>query len=201
MLCLTERTSPGWVEIALADLDAVLVDHAHCEIKAAQNALSLAVRAQDAAMAQALADLAEEEVRHFRQVLDVLTARGLSLGVPPADAYAAELRQAAHKTRPNGRTADDTLLDRLLVAALIEARSCERFRLLADRLAERGDAELAAFYEELFAAEARHYRVLFDLAARSAGGDDRRVRGRLAELANEEAAICRKLGESATVHG
>ena len=201
MLCLTRATDPSWVHVAVENLDAVLVDHAHCEIKAATNALSLASRATGPAMAQSLADLAAEEVAHFREVLAHLAARGLSLGLPAPDRYAAELRAAAHRTRPAGRSPTDTLVDRLLVAALIETRSCERFRLLADELRRRGLESLAGFYEELFACEARHYRTLFDLAASARLGDEVSVKARLAELAGEEAAICARLGEAAAVHG
>ena len=201
MLCLTERTAPGWVETALADLDAVLVDHAHCEIKAANNALSLAARAVSAAMAEALAALAEEEVGHFRRVLEELSRRGLSLGLPPPDPYAAELRAIAHRSRPGGRSAVEALLDRLLVGALIEARSCERFRLLTDALGARGEHVLSAFYDELFASEARHYRTLLDLAIEAAAGDEAEVKRRLAELAALEGALCRQLGQGASIHG
>lgn len=200
MLCLTRPTPPAWVEKALENLDAVLIDHAHCELKAAQNALSLVPRALSRAMANELLALADEETRHVRQVLDELDRRGLRLGTPPPDPYAAELRAIAHRSRPGGRGAQDALLDRLVVAALIEARSCERFRLLADGLAGAGQAELAAFYEELFEAEARHYRVFTELSGEAAG--DRAVaRKRLAELALAEGEMCAKLGVTASVHG
>lgn len=152
-------------------------------------------------MAEALAALAEEEVRHFRRVLEELSRRGLSLGLPPPDPYAAELRAIAHRTRPGGRSPAETLLDCLLVGALIEARSCERFRLLSDALGARGEAVLSGFYDELFASEARHYRTLFDLAVGAAGGDEPSVRRRLAELAAEEGALCRRLGQGASIHG
>jgi tRNA 2-(methylsulfanyl)-N6-isopentenyladenosine37 hydroxylase len=200
MLCLTEPTPSAWVEIALADLDAVLVDHAHCEIKAAMNALSLSARAPTSELAKALAALAEEEVQHFRRVLDELERRGLPLGLPPPDRYAGSLRAIAHATRPGGRSPVETLCDRLLVGALIEARSCERFRLLSDALGHAGEGELASFYDELFAAEARHYRTLLDLAVATLGSEPR-VRSRLAELAVEEGKLCRTLGAEATIHG
>lgn len=200
MLCLVRATDPEWVHVALTHLDELLIDHAHCEIKAATNALSLASRATDRVMAEQLAALAEEEVKHFRQVLDELGRRGLRLGMPPTDTYAAELRAIAHRTRPGGRSPQQTLLDRLLIGALIEARSCERFRLLADALAARGEPALAAFYEELFSSEARHYRVLYDLAV-EAVGDEAIARERLAELAHEEGALNARLGAGAMVHG
>jgi tRNA 2-(methylsulfanyl)-N6-isopentenyladenosine37 hydroxylase len=200
MLCLTRPTPVAWVTKALNDLDAVLIDHAHCELKAAQNALSLVPRALSRPMADALLSLADEEMRHVRQVLDELDRRGLRLGTPPPDPYAAELRTLANRSRPGGRDARQALLDRLLVAALIEARSCERFRLLADGLAGAGQAKLAAFYEELFEAEARHYRVFTELSAEAAG-DRTLARQRLGELALAEGQVCDKLGAAAAIHG
>ena len=200
MLCLTSPTRAAWIEAALADLDAVLIDHAHCEIKAATNALSLAARVPPS-MAPALGALAEEEVRHFREVLDLLVARGLSLGLPSEDHYAKELRAIAHRTAPDGRSPEQTLLDRLLVAALVEARSCERFKVLAEALTRRGAAELAAFYDGLFAAEARHYRTLVDMAIDLVGGDEARVRRRLSVLADEEGKLVERLSDSAAIHG
>lgn len=200
MLCLTRPTDPRWVERALADLDAVLVDHAHCEMKAATNALSLAARSPDfPGVVRALVDLAEEELRHFRAVLDELDRRGARLGKPPSDEYAAELRRLASSSARR-RSAEDALVDRLLVGALIEARSCERFRLLADALAARGEAELAAFYADLFTAEARHFRTFVDLAE-DASGDAAKVKRRLGELAEAEGELAARLGVSATIHG
>jgi tRNA-(ms[2]io[6]A)-hydroxylase len=202
LLCLTHPTDPSWVEHALGDLDAVLLDHAHCEMKAASNALSLAARSSGfPTVVRALVALAEEELSHFRRVLDELDRRGVALGDPPVDEYAVELRKLASSSargregRPGG-----WLVERLLVGAIIEARSCERFRLLADALVERGDAELASFYEELFAAEARHFRTFVDLAE-AVAGDDAGVRARLAELARAEGALASRLGVRASVHG
>src|SRR5438874_6914752 len=159
MLCLTRPTSSRWVDVALANLERVLVDHAHCEMKAASNALSLAVRAAETPDVVAeLVLLAEEELGHFRRVFAELEQRAIPLGPPPPDDYAAELRKAvrAHRAAKEGKRSPfvDALVDRLLVAALIEARSCERFRLLADAMKGRGPADLGAFYEELLAAEA-----------------------------------------------
>ena len=109
-----------------------------------------------------------------------------------------ELRKAANVS--GKQTPEASLIDRLLVASLIEARSCERFRLLADALAARGDA-LADFYEDLFACEARHYTTLVDLAIEAAGGDEAGVRGRLAALARQEGVIAARLGVRASIHG
>jgi len=198
VLCLTHPTDPGWARVALADLPAVLADHAHCEMKAASNALSLSTRwPAKAHVTRALVELAEEELRHFRAVLDLLEQRGIALGKPDVDAYAAELRKLALET--GRKTPADSLADRLLVGALIEARSCERFRLLAEALAARGDA-LAAFYDDLFACEARHYRTLVDLAA-DVACDEASVRERLAALALAEGALAARFGVRPAIHG
>lgn len=198
MLCLTRPTNPAWADIALADLPALLVDHAHCEMKAASNALSLATRTGiPIKVAAALADLAEEELRHFRAVLDLLAERGITLAAPEVDTYAAELRRRS--ASGGARPPAVSFADRLLVGALIEARSCERFHLLAEALAARGDA-LAPFYRELFACEARHYTMLVDLAA-DISGDPRAVRERLSELAAIEGEIAASLGTRGTMHG
>ena len=199
MLGLSVPTDDAWVEAALGNLDALLVDHAHCEMKAASNALSLAVRHGDRPeLVDALTALAEEELAHFRRVHRLLVARGLPLGAPPIDPYAVELRRVA-----GGRTA--TLVDRLLVGALIEARSCERFRLLSERAP---DADLRAFYAELLASEAGHYRTFVDLAIAEAardGIDAPTVRVRLSVLTSHEGQIVARLGQGevtrSAVHG
>ena len=199
MLGLRHATDKAWAVRAADQLDEVLVDHAHCELKAASNALGLAARSPDfPEVARALVDLAEEEIRHYRQVVDELDRRGTALGKPPVDAYAAELlKRVLASTRD--RSAAASLADRLLVGALIEARSCERFRLLADELAARDLPELAAFYEELFVAEARHHRTFVDLAAQVRGEES--ARSRLAVLAAIEADVARATGDGASIHG
>jgi tRNA-(ms[2]io[6]A)-hydroxylase len=198
VLCLTHSTDPRWAEVALAELDVALADHAHCEMKAASNAISLATRwPASTAVARALTAVAEEELRHFREVLAVLEQRGIALGRPETDAYAADLRHAAQVT--SDKTPRGSLADRLLVGALIEARSCERFRLLADALLGRADP-LATFYEELFACEARHYTTMVDLAI-EVRGDEPFVRERLAALARVEGDIASRLGVRPTIHG
>jgi tRNA 2-(methylsulfanyl)-N6-isopentenyladenosine37 hydroxylase len=184
------------------DLDAVLVDHAHCEMKAATNALSLVVRhSSDLGLVRALTEIAREELDHFQRVVDFLEARGLRLGPPPVDDYAAELRRAMNALPVSELP---LVVDRLLVGALIEARSCERFKLLIQVLPESCPADLRAFYEELFACEARHYRQYVDLAIRAAGPLADLVEPRLALLAEAEARIIRSLADRAargTVHG
>lgn len=195
MLGLTTPTDPRWAQLAADHLDDVLIDHAHCELKAAANAISLVARnPDDMPLVRALSALAEEEVAHFRQVLALLEARGLTLGTPTKDEYAVLLRRAA-TALPARHDEQLVWADRLLVGALIEARSAERFQLLARELESRAAApELPAFYNELFACEARHYRTYVDLAelavSRRGQGDARAlVRDRLAALAKLEGQV------------
>jgi tRNA-(ms[2]io[6]A)-hydroxylase len=207
MLCLKVPTDGAWATAALRDADAVLLDHAHCELKAASNALSLVARhPADLETARALSDLAREEIEHFQRVVAVLAARGVALGSPPVDVYAAALRRAASALpRVEGVS---VLVDRLLVGALIEARSCERFQLLVEAAGEGegdGDGELHDLWRELLASEARHYRTFVDLAVRAAGGDRALVVARLERMAEAEGAIVIALaqaeGSRATMHG
>jgi tRNA-(ms[2]io[6]A)-hydroxylase len=203
MFCLVNATDPAWAKEAAMDLDAVLVDHAHCEMKAATNALSLVVRHPgDLALVRALTDLALEELDHFRRCVAFLERRGLELGAPPVDLYAADLRRAVTSAKP---TTLPPIVDRLLTSALIEARSCERFKLLLAALPPHCPHDLRVFYEELFTCEARHYRTYVDLAIHAAGTPATdAVEARLALLADREGAIVRALADRdsrATVHG
>jgi len=211
MFCLTTPTDPAWAREAAADLDAVLVDHAHCEMKAATNAMSLVMRhPSDLALVRALTELAREELDHFRRVLHFIDRRGLDLGAPPVDVYAAELRTAMNRL-PHANVPN--MVDRLLVGALIEARSCERFKLLLDVFPPDTPGEMRVLYNELFACEARHYRTYVDLATQAlraswpeAGERDveSAIATRLGLLAEAEGQIVRKLAARdtrATVHG
>jgi tRNA 2-(methylsulfanyl)-N6-isopentenyladenosine37 hydroxylase len=206
MFCLKHRTDSAWAIEAVRDIDAVLVDHAHCERKAASNALSLATRhAANAEVVRALTELAHEETAHFQSVLSVLSRRGVPLGPPPVDVYAAELRRASRQLPPHQLATP--LVDRLLVGALIEARSCERFKLLAEATAAReSDAEPHALWSELLASEARHYRTFVDLASLAVGAGREFVVARLDHLADLEGAIVDDIARAgaasrATIHG
>jgi tRNA 2-(methylsulfanyl)-N6-isopentenyladenosine37 hydroxylase len=217
MFCLRAPTDSAWAREAIKSLDTLLVDHAHCEMKAATNALSLVVRyPHDLSLVRALTDLAREELDHFGRVVAFLERSKLPLGPPPVDHYAAELRNAMRRL-PAGEVPGVT--DRLLVGALIEARSCERFKLLLGAFPADAPKNLRVFYEELVACEARHYRVYVDLAVQSArpqgqASEDEReqqirdaeivVQRRLRALAEAEAAIVTRLASRdsrATVHG
>jgi len=188
MLNLAAPTRDGWVDEALAHLDTVLIDHAHCEKKAASTALGLIFRHPEATwLVRPLSELAREELVHFEQVLDVLERRGIAFGALVASPYARRLREACRPERK--------LLDTLLCCALIEARSCERMKLLAEALP---DAELASFYGDLLASEARHHTTYVDLAEHLAPRAE--VRTRLAELARHEAAVLAEPVEMVRLH-
>jgi tRNA 2-(methylsulfanyl)-N6-isopentenyladenosine37 hydroxylase len=194
MLHLLVPTDPSWASAAESDLDALLMDHAHCELKAANAALSLIARyaGELPNHVDALVALAREETAHFHEVHTKLTARGNKLGLPRVDEYVALLRAAArsdHKDHP-------VLLDRLLVSALIEARSCERFQVLSEHLAS---SELRSFYRALMVSEARHYRLFYDLASERFG--EAETRSRLESLALREANVAGELPLGPTVHG
>ncbi|MBK8253883.1 MAG: tRNA-(ms[2]io[6]A)-hydroxylase [Polyangiaceae bacterium] len=199
MLCLVTATDPGWAERAVDELPLLLADHAHCEMKAASNALSLAARLPEhPSICRTLVALAKEELEHYDAVLAELERRQIHLPPPAVDSYAADLRAAA---RREGRPSlQEALTDRFLVAALIEARSCERLSLIAKALATRGETALALFYDDLFASEARHYTTFVDLAI-ALSGDEPRVRARLNSLAAAEGAIAARLGHLPAVHG
>lgn len=163
LLC---RTPQAWIDNALANQDLLLIDHAHCEKKAASTALSLMYRYVDNAdLLHKMSRLAREELRHFEQVLTLMTARGISYHHLTPARYAAGLRAAVRSNDP-GR-----LVDLLVIGAIIEARSCERFATLAPYL----DMELSNFYNGLLKSEARHYRDYLALAVQANRGavDDR----------------------------
>lgn len=184
---LLAATSPAWVELAVARFDEVLIDHAHCEKKAAAHALSLlAAFPAEPGLPRAMARLAREEAGHLAQVLALLEKRGLSLGRDPGDPYAQGLQ--AQVRQPHAQR----LLDRLIVSALIEARSEERLRLLSVRLT---DPELRQFYARLADSEAGHGSLFLRLARKQPGCEER-----LAALQRIEAGLIRKLPVRAAIH-
>jgi tRNA-(ms[2]io[6]A)-hydroxylase len=158
ILGLQLPTDPRWVNLASISLEAVLTDHAFCEQKAATACISLIQRYPEKdRLVQDLAPIVTEEWGHFRQVLAEMKKRGFSLGKQRKDAYVNELM--LHQVK--GGTAEEQLLDKLLICALIEARSCERFRLLSEGLE---DEYLRDFYRKFMISEAGHYRLFIDLA-------------------------------------
>jgi len=179
MLNLKSISPTRWLEQVEANLDEVLINHAHCEKKAAGNAMSLIFAYVDnEELCREMRLIVNEELEHFQMVLELLKQRGIPLCRDKPTQYGRKLHELVRKSEP-GRA-----IDRLLVAALIEARSCERFGLLRENLKDR---ELARFYESLFESEARHHSIFVRLA-RMYGPEDA-VLQRLEFLATEEAKI------------
>lgn len=179
----------GWIPAALAELSRVLVDHAHCEKKAASTALRHMSRYADwPHLCGRLSRLAREELLHFEQVLRELERRGVAFRPQAGAGYAAALFEAA---RPGSR------VDEMIVCALIEARSHERFVLLATAVE---DARLRRLYEGLIEAEARHGDLYLELATEAAGGDAAQVAARVEELARHEARVIARPGLPVRMH-
>jgi tRNA-(ms[2]io[6]A)-hydroxylase len=186
-------TAPGWAEVALADLPSTMSDHAHAEKKAALSALSMLSREPSRTdLVDRMGKLALEELGHLDRVLAHLRRRGWTLAADRADRYANRLIALR---RAGG---EEALVDRLLVSALIEARSWERLHLLALALGASDEAELGAFYTELAHSEAGHYRLFVQLAERECPSQD--VRVRLGELAAAEAEIVAALPHEPRIH-
>ena len=151
-------TDPRWVNLAEKSIHEILTDRAYCEQKAASSGISLIVLYPDLDdLVRQVTQVVDEEWGHFRMVLDELKSRGLQLGFPRKDMYVLELNK---RIRNNG-TYKEKLMDRLLLSALIEARSCERFKLLSQEIS---DLELRSFYKKLMISEAGHYKLFLDLA-------------------------------------
>lgn len=187
---LQQPTSAAWVEQAIANLDTILLDHSHCERKAAGVALNLIFRyPSNAQLVRQLTAIAQEELDHFEQVNQWLDRRSIALAPLSSPPYGAGLKTQIRRTEP------DRMLDSLLVSGLIEARSHERLGLLA---AHCPDRELAAFYRGLMASEARHYGVYWVLATTyfERHGVDRR----LEELAIVESELLSTLHPEPRIH-
>jgi len=185
MLGLKLPTDPRWVNLAEMSLEDVLTDHAYCEQKAATSCITLIQKNPDRErMVRELAPIVTEEWGHFRQVLAELDKRGLKLGTQRKDEYVNKLLAFQQKGGdPQGR-----FIDRLLINALIEARSCERFRLLSLHLE---DEHLKEFYHKFMVSEAGHYRLFLDLA-KEYGGEEKAL-ARWQEFLDYEAEILKDI--------
>jgi tRNA-(ms[2]io[6]A)-hydroxylase len=189
MLHLAARTADGWADWAATHMQEILLDHAHCEKKAASTAVGLIFRYQErAALALPLSRLAREELEHFEVVVEHIRARGGEFRRLRPSAYASELMKVVRPEEP------ERLVDTLLCCAMIEARSCERMQLLAGALR---DPDLAALYESLLASEARHHNTYVELA-RPLATD---LRPRLAAIAAHEAAVIEHAAVEPRLHG
>lgn len=193
MLGLKLPTDPRWVNIVEKNIDEILTDHAYCEQKAASTAISLIVTFPEyPELVQEMTALSREEMGHFKMVHDRILARGSTLGRYRKDDYVIELM----KFFPKGGDRKTQLIHRLLYAALIEARSCERFRLLSEELK---DKDLAEFYRKLMVSEAGHYTMFLKFARKY--GDRKVVDQKWQQLLEYEAGIMKNLGKKETIHG
>lgn len=193
MLGLRLPTDPYWVNIVERNIDEILTDHAYCEQKAATNAINLVIQFPEYPdLVSAMIDLAREELAHFDMVHERIKERGGVLGRERRDDYVWELNRFIRK----GHERHILLVDRLLFAALVEARSCERFKVLSENI---NDEQLKDFYRELMISEANHYTLFIGFARKYAQGID--VNKRWQEFLDFEAEVIRNYGKKETIHG
>jgi len=193
MLGLKLPTDPRWVNIVEKNVQEILTDHAYCEQKAASTAISFIIGYQEySELVTEMSLLAQEEMSHFKMVHDKIIERGWHLGRERKDLYVNKLMTFF----PKGGSRNTNLIHRLLYAALIEARSCERFRLLSEELE---DKKLADFYRKLMISEASHYTMFLNFARKY--GDRKEVDKKWQDLLEFEAKIMKDLGKEETVHG
>ena len=193
MLGLKLPTDPRWINIAEKNIEDILIDHAYCEQKAASTAISLIVSFPEYEdLVTKMTDLVQEEMSHFKMVHELIKARGIEMGRDRKDLYVIELL----KFFPKGGSRTYQMVHRLLYAALIEARSCERFRLLSENLK---DDSLRKFYRKLMISEANHYTMFLKLA-RQYGNEDE-VNSKWSSLLDYEAQIMKSLSQHESIHG
>lgn len=194
ILKLQLPTDPLWVKnVVESNIEELLTDHAFCEQKAASNAITLIVQNPNLGdLVQEMAKLVQEEMDHFKRVHDIILERGFTLGRERKDDYVNELRKFVIV----GGSRADQLVDRLLFSAMIEARSCERFKVLSENI---NDEQLSSFYHELMISEATHYAMFIRLAKKYAGEID--VDKRWKQYLDYEAQVVQNYGKSETIHG
>lgn len=193
MLRLKLPTDPRWAKLVETNIEEVLTDHAWCEQKAATNAISIVVQNSEYPdLVTEMLKLAQEELEHFEMVHERIKERGFKLGLERKDSYVNEL----YKFMINGGSRNQRLIDRLLFSAMIEARSCERFKVLSDNI---DDEELAEFYRDLMISEAGHYTLFLRLAKELTEKTD--VDQRWKEWLEYEAKVIQNYGKQETIHG
>ncbi|MCB0381511.1 MAG: tRNA-(ms[2]io[6]A)-hydroxylase [Flavobacteriales bacterium] len=193
MLGLKLETDPRWVNIVESNIEEILTDHAWCEQKAATNAITIiSLNSEHTDLVTDLLALAQEELQHFEMVHEIIKKRGYTLGRERKDSYVNEL----FKFMIKGGNRQQSLVDRLLFSAMIEARSCERFKLLSEKI---NDPELAKFYHDLMISEAGHYTTFIGFARKYGKGLD--VDKRWKDLIEFEGEVIKNYGKSETVHG
>ncbi len=195
VLKLKMATDPLWVKhVVEGDLQEILTDHAYCEQKAASSAISLIVQYPEFPdLVEKMSDLAQEEMGHFRMVFREIQKRGLELGKERKDSYVNELVKFI---KVKGKSREESLADKLLFSAMIEARSCERFKVLSENI---GDQDLATFYHKLMISEARHYTMFIKLARELCPNIN--VEQRWAEFLEFESEVISRYGKSERIHG
>jgi tRNA 2-(methylsulfanyl)-N6-isopentenyladenosine37 hydroxylase len=194
MLGLKLETDPRWVNIVEKNIEEILTDHAYCEQKAASNAISIVVSfPYHTDLVDEMLKLAKEELSHFEMVHDKIKERGFTLGFERKDEYVNDL----YKFMRKGYQKEIVLIDRLLFAAMIEARSCERFKILSENVL---DEDLRTFYRELMISEAGHYTT-FLAFARKYGDGVEDVNARWQQWLDHESKILKNYGKRETIHG
>ena len=193
MLGLQFETSTSWAEIAEDNLEQILTDHAFAEQKASANAISIIINySEETDLVKDMSDIAIEELEHFRMVHQLMIKRGFVLGREQHNDYAKSLQKFFPKTKDR----QTALINRLLVAALIEARSCERFKVFSENMQ---DEELSKFYKDLMVSEANHYTLFLGYARKYM--DRKTVVEKWKSLLAFEAEMMKSRGTKATVHG
>ena len=194
MLGLKLPSDPRWVYIAEKNIEEILTDHAYCEQKAASYAISLIIGFPEKKdLVLAMIDLAQEEMSHFKMVHEIILKKGYKLGRERKDEYVLKLNAFF----PKGGSRTDHLVNKLLCAALIEARSCERFRILSEKL---NDQDLKNFYRKLMISEAHHYTLFLKLA-RKYSDEKEKVDDKWKSLLEFESELIKKLGNKEFIHG
>lgn len=193
MLGLKLPTDPRWVNIVEKNIEEILTDHAYCEQKAASNAITVIVKFPDYPdVVEAMGELVKEEMEHFQMVHRELLKRGYKLGRERKDEYIHDLLAFIKK----GGSKEQQFVEKMLFGAMIEARSCERFRLLSENIS---DPELRVFYRELMESEARHYTMFLNFAKKHSKNIN--VDNRWQEFLTYESTLMDKYGKKETIHG
>lgn len=197
MFKLQLATDPFWVKnVVESNIEEILTDHAYCEQKAATNAITLIIQNPNISeLVQEMAELVKEEMDHFKRVHDIIIKRGYTLGLERKDNYVNELIKFLKRGGGEAKRTE-SMVDRLLLAAMIEARSCERFKVLSEYV---DDKELSEFYHELMISEATHYTLFIGLARKYGVGID--VEKRWQEWLAFEGTVIQNYGKAETIHG
>ena len=194
MLGLKLPTDPRWVDIAKKDIGEILTDHAYCEQKAVSTAISIIVRFPEKTdLVTAMLKLAQEEINHFKMVHELIVESGFTLGKERKDEYVQKIMQFFEK----GGSRDEQLIHKLLYAALIEARSCERFRLLSENIPNE---KLSKFYRTLMISEANHYTLFLNFA-RKYSKTRKSIDKKWEALLTYEGELIKTLGKKGFIHG